>query len=307
MVGRGVIVIAILLLAGCAAQPSGKGVLVGPGPGEPGTLHGVVVDEAIRPVPNATVQLVAVNGTATATGRDGSFAIPGLAAGAYQVEIRKDGFYPATVGAVVETAKPSPLLQVQLVSNPITRPYYSAFAVDGFIECGSSLLDPCAFANQASGQNLTDDISQGSLTLSSNASLIQSELVWSSTQAVAPQLSFVFSAFNPACNPDNYWVLNITQGESPLLLRVNESLVREQWVGGNCPLDFSVSSSGPLCTARMVVPVVNATVSELCAGATIQQRYTLYLHAFYNYLPPQDWRFTTDNVVPPPPELQVPN
>jgi hypothetical protein len=100
-------------------------------------------------------------------------------------------------------------------------------------------------------------------------------------------------------------VLNNTQGDSPLLLKVDEALVREQWVGGVCPLDFHVTTSGPYCTERTVIPVVNATVSELCPGATIEQRFTLYLHAFFNYLPPADWRFSLDGVVPPPPALRI--
>lgn len=36
-------------------------------------------------------------------------------------------------------------------------------------------------------------------------------------------------------------------------------------------------------------------------GLQLDQEFTVYTHVFYNYLPPEDWRFLSDPSVPQPP------
>ena len=124
----------LALLAGCAEGPKAadaSGLDVTP---ETGAIRGVVVDEAVAPIANATV--VIVDGPVGQTDAEGAFQFTGLAPGARVLDVSKDGYQVSrqTVDVVAGLSEPE-VLRVQLVRLPGTVAFNEYLKLDGFSEC----------------------------------------------------------------------------------------------------------------------------------------------------------------------------
>ena len=90
-------------------------------------------------------------------------------------------------------------------------------------------------------------------------------------------------------------MFNSTTGPSPLLLTVDGAATREAGLGLTEGYRASVFSGA-----------IEGTTPPGCAppctgpGFAVQQRFTIYTHYFYHYLPPTGWRFTEADVPLPP-------
>ena len=263
-----------------------------------GIIRGVVVDDAIRPLANATVALLGGLARETRSNDAGAFGFDGLPGGTYFLQVGKLGYFEVQQSAEVVAGVTEPdAIKVQLIRDPQFRAFYEAHVYEGFVECTTSVvvacgapntLEPlsCEFFGVCYG-NVTNDRFTWDQYLTPNATMIQSEMVWSSTQAVSPDLSFEMEALGGDCDPPNSSFLNDTSGPSPIMTRLHTDLITENEIGQKCPIFYSIFSGGAAGT-----PV----------GVTVEQRFTMYIHAFYGYLPPVDWRFSTDNAVTPPPQ-----
>lgn len=306
MTPRAALLAAVLALAGCAGAPTAD-ELAPPGQG---VLQGVVFDEAIRPIEGATVQLAGQAVAMQGTPANGTFRFEGLAPGAYAVLVEKPGYIPAQLTAQVEAAGgESPLLKVQLESNPSERPYVEAFVFDGYIECGTSSIAVCAVPNFATllacqtagvcGGNVTSDRFNANHLPSGVPDWTQSELVWTATVDASDQFYFSVSHY-PKDDPTALeTVYNSTVGGSPLLLTVPGNATRESGLGSTEAWRESVfagaaeGTTPPGCAPPCVGP-----------GFAVQQSFTIYTHFFYRYQPPADWRFTEADVPEPPSRLR---
>ncbi|MGB0651918.1 MAG: carboxypeptidase regulatory-like domain-containing protein [Thermoplasmatota archaeon] len=153
---RTLFVTALLLatvLAGCADddQPTADELADGApeiqATSTTGGIRGVVVDESIRPVPEA---LVVLNSGETAnTDEAGLFVFSGLPAGEYFLRVEKFGYQgtqsTTNVVAGVTDPKPVKLVMQRLIG---VDPYISTFKFEGFYECAFALpfiTDSCDF------------------------------------------------------------------------------------------------------------------------------------------------------------------
>lgn len=133
------VLLAALLLAGCSTpdpttQPqAGPAVLFTEGDTANGTggLVGVVVDEAIRPIPGANVSIGNIGHRLAA--EDGSFSFVGLAAGSYAFAVEATGFLPEK-GQVDIAAGAVAQLRVLMQAEAVLEPYNLTLKFDGFAQ-----------------------------------------------------------------------------------------------------------------------------------------------------------------------------
>jgi hypothetical protein len=306
-----------ILLAGCAGAGGGGG-----GPSDAndladdpsrGTLAGVVVDDAIRPVAGASVNVTggATQANAT-TDREGRFAIPGLEPGTYVVRVSKE-FYSSHEQAVVvqdDLAEPE-VVRFQLVFEPQSVPYADLYKFEGFFECGFSFpgggTNGCANVNIVTGimlcaydlpcTNVTSDRSVELIPITPQPGFLQSEMVWEPTSDAGRAMDFgLFAATREELQDGFADGYNGTWGESPLMLQLHGADLEESRIGiEGRQLGIQVSSAW-----SMPIPVCSDVEPTCGAGLVVQQPYTTYTHAFYGYRPPAEWRFATDGPPPSP-------
>lgn len=270
MVGRvaAPLVVLALIVAGCSGPGAGGD---GGGPTANGfTVDGVVVSSAIVPLAGVAVALQPV-GAITKTDAEGRFSFAGLAVGAYTVQAHRAGFLDAAVNVEVPSAR---IVQLVLEADRIVGVFYEAFVFDGFIEQSF---------NVAGARGGTD---AGNYTIGRRQpDLIQSELVWESTQSLGSNLDLTAIA-----NDGNLTkpAIGEADGPSPLLLVLNSSVIEEFRLGPQVRLDFAVFAGAQ--------PVA----ADTGVGLAVSQPYRLITHMFYGFLPPDGWRFTTDGDPPLP-------
>jgi hypothetical protein len=307
--GAAVLVLAVTLLAGCAA---GGGSDDGAGP-QTGSARVLVIDEALRPLAGVNVTLTrgGEEPLRNVTDAEGLAGFTGLVPGAYVAQASFPGFDPFQVAlTVLAGPQEPPLTRLSLARQAVeSLSFNEELKLDGYIEFSASIGNwggianyyPC-FVMQAAGQqclgNLTNDISlievPSVLARQRIPDWVQVEMVWESTQAVSPYLNTRIDV-SP---PDAFTIDNSTGeiGASPLLvvyppewfnawgLGVNHTLVLEAFHGGPQPLCDADPTEEGLC---------------LVAGVAAEQRFTWFLHVFYGYTPPEGWRFTSDGSPPP--------
>lgn len=243
-----------------------------------GVIRGVVVDEAVRPIAGAAITL-AGNDPREATSSDaGAFAFADLEPGTYFLTTTKVGYNSVQTSVdVVAGVQEPPITKVLLVADPTSTPFVTSATLDGFIECSvRAFVYGIALCEGIGNDNVVHD-----LNLDGVPTFAQGELVWDSTQALGDELSFNWR--KTGTNSDYI----DTEGPSPLLLQANATLLGENDVGTEQPL-------------RSVIFTGHNPLTEPPAGGLwgvgiqAQQRFTIYLHAFYNFEPQPDWRFTVN-------------
>ena len=128
-------------LAGCSGGP---GVPAGIPHGDGGealpTLHGVVVDEAIRPLPGALVRFLGEDGVGAVTDQDGAYAIhrPTGRAHAVLVSASKPG-YLARTQQVQVSGQLSAKLGFMLEADPTLVPRLDILENEGLVRCSAAV------------------------------------------------------------------------------------------------------------------------------------------------------------------------
>jgi hypothetical protein len=290
------VAIASLLLAGCSSTgsddtPEPVGDFSGldlAATDTTGIIRGIVVDESIRPIMGARLVLQSEAGPMEAlSAEDGVFGYEGLAGGTYFIQASKPGFVSAQVSTdvVVGVAEPA-IVKVLLVADPASTPYVQTFVWNGFIEC-STRVGTGPTGQGSVGLNACNDVGNQDVNfpvdIAGTPSMIQAEAIWKSTQTFGSGLSFVVGPKN--CD-DIKWAR--ADGPSSLVIALGEDALASEE-------DFE--KDGGLCY-RMFSYVSGESQETL--GAVTSQRFDVYFHVFYNFLPPEGWKFSVDGdpVVP---------
>jgi hypothetical protein len=138
-----------LLLAGCASHAGGDdGVHLGDGSmvalkdvavGEAtGSITGVVVDEAIRPVAGANV--TGQGTAATRTDAQGLFTLAGLQPGLHTLRVNATGFLAVQSTAEVKAGEVAKV-RVVLPADLTPKPYHTTLKFDAYDEVGQGTVD----------------------------------------------------------------------------------------------------------------------------------------------------------------------
>jgi hypothetical protein len=110
-----------------------------------GGIRGLVVDQAVVPVPGATITIS--GGKNTTSDAKGLFNFTGLEPGDYFLQVVKPGFKSIQVQATVAAGVADPpIVKVLLERLSTAQPYLDFFKLDGFYQCASSVsfdVDTC--------------------------------------------------------------------------------------------------------------------------------------------------------------------
>lgn len=251
---------------------------------------GVVVDEAIRPLPGATVVLDPGNRTQE-TDAHGRFGYSDLEPGTYVLRASLAGHAAAqtTVDAQAGVDDPRPTL-VLLESLPGTAPYVTVLAWDGFMEC--SLIAAGFFFSGCMAADVTSDDSRRTDPVEAEPAWLQSELVWEGTQELGANLCMKHYA-RVVADPGDFAPLEDQTGESagtcgptPVLQAFDADVLNDTGVGTGYGIE------------RVVW--VDEAFGDMTVGLSLEQRFTVYTHMFHNFTPREGWRFTVDGEHPLP-------
>ncbi|MHB1260569.1 MAG: MSCRAMM family protein [Thermoplasmatota archaeon] len=292
-----------VLLAGCAGgggdAPVDDPVPVLEATDTTGVIRVVVYDQAIRPLAGVSVEVLSASGPIDekATDEDGFAGFEDLQPGSYFVKARKPPLFNDAQQAVevVAGVDDPAAVKIQLLQRTGDLPFYQEFKIEGFLECSATVGNWCFIANyypcfvmQTAGQpctgNLTNDNSYFVLDaplrgLQRVPDWMQAEMVWESTQALGAEMNFRLDFLSDgAATIDNS---TGATGPSPLLIDLDAQELQENEIG----------------TTRFIAI---ETFHGGLTGATVEQRFTDYVHIFYGYTPPEGWRFTETGAVPQP-------
>ncbi len=318
------------LLAGCSdngpappAEDAGFEDLGLQATEETGVIRGVVIDAAITPISGVAVSVRSgdVEPLSATTNEAGAFGFDGLAPGTWFITASKPGYFDAqqSVEVVADVADP-PAVKILLEANEAARPYYEQYVFEGFMECGVTTpavgvalcLAPNLVAELACDEfdvcvgNTTNENSQVHYEVTRLPQWAQSEMVWDSTQALGNELALMYSWSGDCgllCDHD-------VRGESPLVLRANETVLQTIGFGGNNTdlyvrvfTDDNDATRPPQDTICWpdVPGVIGAGCLNSGDGVTLEQSFTIYTHVFYGYLPPEGWTFIESGSPPAPP------
>lgn len=261
-----------------------------------GIIRGVVVDDAIRPIGGAKVDLRGGAGPRTTlSSADGLFGFDDLEPGTYFLQVSRLGFETTQVSAeVVAGVAEPPIVRVLLATDlSFVSPYFEQFIFEGFMECstgaaaggGYVYFNACASSEEAFPNDKTFE----SYTLSGYPEWVQSEMIWESTQAVSTSMAHNFAYRN---DETDGWQDQTAEGPSPLLNTMDNETAKEYLEGE----EFEEGDNLTL-NMRIFTRATDGTGPAL----TFQQRFTVYTTVFYGYLPPEGWTLRESGEVPPPP------
>src|SRR5687768_7361503 len=106
-----------------------------------GVIRGIVVDEAIRPLANVSIELNGATQATTVSNANGVFGFDALEPGTYFLSAEKLGYASVQQSAeVVAGVAEPPIVKVLMTADPTTTPFYDAYVFDGFIQCSFTLV-----------------------------------------------------------------------------------------------------------------------------------------------------------------------
>ena len=313
---------AALLLAGCAGAPDAETQAEDIDFGDvsatetTGVIRGVVVDLAIRPLAGAlvTVPVQGANRTAT-TGDDGQFAFSQLEPGTYFLLVSLAGYTSVQQSAEVAAGDSEPpIVKIGLERLPSAQPFLETYHFTGFLTFGGSIgiTSVGSTINPALSESINDQ-SIWNVQVPQVPTWAQGELVWDQTQPAGGML-----IWEMVHGGTNSWRGHRETATSPALAYWNTTVLANEenltadgidyrFFGGPHPLLApgagivpTRDSGHPACTTFPTVVLGDRSLCSFGYGITYQQRADGYIHNFYNFAPPEGWRFTVhgDPVVP---------
>jgi hypothetical protein len=275
-----------------------------------GVIRGLVVDDAIHPVANATVTIAGTQ-TKTTSDANGLFGFDSLEARTYFLQIAKRGYKSAQQSADVAAgvAQP-PVVKVLLTADKGTLPYYEQTTHHGFIQCGFLLANFVFDASSCDPKGLTglsaNDDSAPWFAVSGKPTYYQSEMTWEPVQEFSKSLVTIQYACNEGdCGETDTNRLCNVRGPAPLICKVslNESSDGGSSGGGGHGIDESGLGADLMgySTEMFAGCYQQCVIGAVGAGVSLQQPYDVYNTVFFGYEPPADWTFLSGTPVPNPP------
>jgi hypothetical protein len=273
-----------------------------------GTLRGVVVDSAIRPLGGVVVTLRAGSDKTMIvnTTDSGLFRFEDVPAGIQVVKAHRVGYLDVQLQVPVQAGVMEPNeTKVTLAIDPsYTKPYVQQpFKFQGIMECsvmanapqpvGHTAVAVCAVPGQTAGASLADDKFIAVHPLDAGRpQFVQSELIWSPSGPLANQLQLYLDERNKTASmgagqngvTTGYYELEHASGRSPVVVHVEGPAVQRLGQGYDLQLRVFAWYDDPQ-------PV----------GAVFQQEFTLFSTVFYGFSPPTGWTFAATNELPTPP------
>ncbi|MHB1261658.1 MAG: carboxypeptidase-like regulatory domain-containing protein [Thermoplasmatota archaeon] len=258
-----------------------------------GGIRGVVVDDAIRPIKGATVEVVGTDKKMT-TDDTGLFSFSGLEAGPYFVKASHPLYdlQQQSVDVKAGVADPDPV-KILLTRVVLQDPYLQTIKYDGFIvcsinlvvllseECGEGVGVPCdaggvpipVIGCQRVGGQGNNNV-QFDFTIGAGAKTMIVEKVWEPTSdagtALYSPIATEWSCL-PVCAGNQMASMD---GESPLYAAIDNATLE----GNEIIPDETLIS-------------VFTWASPSFTGAVLNQKYSDFITVFYHVPAPEGWSF----------------
>lgn len=300
-------------LAGCVGSNGSGSSEAGErlAPEDGGAIVGVVVDDSLQPIPDASVvldgQVVATTDSA------GAFEFPVVAAGEHSIAASKEG-YASSVVRVTVVVDESARVTLALIRNAIADAYHETIIESGLIACAigyrapgadpnQSMLNPCAvfFILGIGGlDEIAIDWKIG--PLGDDKVGFWAETRW--TPAFAFQRGMVVRwvvenrpIFGSGYGDRESREFAHIKGNSPLSIRIPISwLDQPGFLAGGVPTGRPVCAAGKDCyllSGHYAHPqTTNSTVLDI--GIFIQQRYEEFLTIFHKGVLPEQFTALRD-------------
>lgn len=281
----------LALLAGCSGGGGDAAPEAGGLPSGFGRLCGVVVDETIRPVPDAEATVRAPDATVhtAVSGEDGAFCLD-LTPGTYIVEVRDAAnAYTAAQTTAEVLGGEETSVRILLTRLFAQDPYSEAFQFEGFIQCGyrnpqvstqcfddySRFVVPGGLAPQL---RETFDHRSFRHAVGPGWQAMILELVWEpSAQGTSDEMFIVTSFYNRS---GTHW-FGMEEGPSPQQLRLHPGEEHETRSGVE-PESIPPEGRPDLFSYAGIGGGVAVGVS---------QSFRVFQHNFYYGSPPEEWSF----------------
>ena len=270
-----------------------------------GVLLGVVVDEAIRPVKDATVTISGASEATETTDELGRFAFGGLAPGTYFIKVTAAQFSTASSSAeVVAGEEDPPVVRVQLTKLFSQDPYAEIIKFDGYIACayaigvGSTCVNDytrlIGFVPGCEGGCLRDynvsqqggNIREFRTDLGPGWQVVVMENYWEPSvgpPASQGTMSYILSFFNRT-DTGHWWAK--ASGPSPLRLQLD--------VGETGPGEQNTDAPIPPEGMRDLFVIFGAGDDDV----TVNQKFQFFQTNFYYAIPPEGWSFVNNDPMP---------
>ncbi|HUR61542.1 MAG TPA: carboxypeptidase-like regulatory domain-containing protein [Candidatus Thermoplasmatota archaeon] len=295
-----------VLLAGCSSKAVTQST-ASPS-ATTGTIRGVVVDSAIRPLGGVLVTLRAGSDQVSIlnTTEGGLFRFDNVPAGIQVVKAHRVGYLDVQLQVPVQAgvAEPNETKVTLAIDPSYTKPYVQQpFKFDGIMECsvmanapqpaGHTAVAACALPGQTTGVDVAPDKFIVVHPLDAGRpQFVQSELVWTPGGPLANQLQLYMDQRNRTASMSagatgvnaGYYELERASGKSPVVVQVEGAAVQRLGNGYDLQLRVFAWYDDPQ-------PV----------GAVFQQEFTLFSTVFYGFSPPTGWTFAATGEVPTPP------
>jgi hypothetical protein len=300
MMRGALLVVFALAMAGCASSGSQAAEGAGDGDMAPETLQAtattgvvrcIVVDETISPLTGALLFLD--TGRVQMSSAKGACGFDEVEPGVHMLRASKQGFVTSETTVTVLAGIDAPeLVRIQLVADPLTTPYVQPYKHAGHMVCSTSYSAACGgdYLREHTGDSATII-----MPLDGSPSWLTVEAVWTPSGALGEQMILDIGAGDPG--PENACCSK--HGNSPI----------QHVLAGATAKNVGIGEQDLF--ARMFSYEVNGTnIKDLtgsCAvifchgpGLVVQQDFEVFVHAFHNWWPNQDYQFTRDGEPTPP-------
>lgn len=304
-------------LAGCSEAPEAD---LGDAPGlevtdSTGGIRGVVVDDRIRPVADASVKVTGPGvERGTTTDAEGRFAVTALAPGSYFVTVSSPVHREVQSSAeVVAGVEDPPLVRVQLERLFTQDPYSVQVVREGFFECSQAnaglysssncVYDPYRWAlGPPSPTQPVDNVTHQEREWHSDVQPGWQQLVfemqWEPTsQGTSAAMGIVVSTFKPE-RDGAHWFAEF-EGPSPIRGQLDVGETHDS-ASGMEPEQVPPEGLANMSYFVAVRSPPDATCAVFCAppGLAVNQQFTLYLTMFHYGVPPEGWSLVAGDPLP---------
>jgi hypothetical protein len=265
------------ILAGCSQSPAPEAPSSpAAAPTDPGVLHGLVLDDAIRPIAGATVTALGTNATVL-SGEDGSFLFPDDLPREQPLVILANA--PRYRSASVQASLPATggvAVRIVLALESTATVYQDVVKFDGLIGCQTSVAvseEEPRFADCDAGVGE----STTAWVFSASPALVAAvvEVTWEATQPLAEGLGATLS--DPKGEGT---VLTEAVGRSPLRLVLAQAAAERSYASG-----------GDLRLEVYARPVTDEDEQAVAATVAVQQSFQAFATLFYGAPPDPTYSF----------------
>lgn len=302
--------VAVLLLSGCASSGSDPTVDPGAFNGVPvtvtettGGIRGIVVDQAIVPVPKVDVTLKAgTSDKAATTDAQGRFAFSDLPAGTYFLSFKHLLYKPAQSSIEVTAGVEPPITKIQLEALFTAKPYHEQFKFKGIIACGynavlitapcvtdyTSISPTCPGGCAPALRSVQGDNRAFASSVGPNWETVVVELVFQSNGQGTSDRMGVLISYEKRTAGD--WFAS-EDGLSPVMLRLETGEKNPTQQGEPELLDPAGRND------LLLLGSIAASEGQE-AGVGINQEFQVFQTNFYNAKPAEGWSFANGDEFP---------